>query len=44
MKALVERAVSLRIGHQVEDVTQRDFRLVLLQDGTFGIDSAPGNT
>lgn len=34
MKALVERAIALRIGQQVTDVAQGDFKQVLLQDGT----------
>lgn len=34
MKALVERAIALRIGQQVTDVAQGAFKQVLLQDGT----------
>jgi hypothetical protein len=34
MKALVERAITLRIGHQVKEVTQSAFKQMLLQDGT----------
>ncbi|WP_429060663.1 IS4 family transposase [Aeromonas veronii] len=34
MKALVERAISLRIGQHVEGITGGAFRQVLLQDGT----------
>lgn len=34
MKTLVERAIALRIGQQVKEVTQNAFKQVLLQDGT----------
>ncbi|MNQ83523.1 Transposase DDE domain protein [compost metagenome] len=34
MKTLVERAMALRIGQQVREVTQEAFKQVLLQDGT----------
>ena len=34
MKALVERAIALRIGQRVTDVAKGDFKQVLLQDGT----------